>query len=158
MFKQPRRTLTTDKRISFEALHERICRRLDDDNLSEYLLKVSPHLREVPEAESREKYTSEFIRLCWDFLTAKEQKDLSSMLTPVTNSNSRCEFCKSDRFEYTSFERICKTCSSVITIIHNDNVYMCMRKASRKQYAIQKNNMKITHEYFINLYVFYCEH
>ena len=76
----------------------------------------------MPEAESREKYTSAFIRSCWDFLTTKEQTDLSSMtMTMKEDINANiCAFCKSDEFEYTSFERICIECGSVITLIHTD--------------------------------------
>jgi hypothetical protein len=105
--------------MTLEAMHDRICQRLDIERQSEYLLKVAPLLETMPDDTEREAYMQQFIDASWDFLLESEREKLQRKSNVVSRSII-CQNCQSDAGKSdTGHEMVCNNCGITEPYVNN---------------------------------------
>lgn len=119
MFKNPRKTIISDTRITTEALFNKIITRLESPNREEFLLQVMPIVG-GEDSIKKEEYFDLFVETVHEWLTEKERHQYRRLKSMGVCRRHLCISCGS--YEHTDNacgEIICSQCGVVETYINN---------------------------------------
>lgn len=117
MFKNPRKTIISDTRVTTEALFNKIVDRLASPHKEEFLLEVMSIIKNE-DSMGKEQYFDLFVEASSKWLTEKERHQLRKV-----NYEKNCFVCKScgstDKTDDANGEMSCEKCGIVETYVDN---------------------------------------
>ena len=144
MFKNPRKTIISDGRISAEALFNNICERLQSPLREEFLLQMLPII-ERAEGMGKEEYFDLFILNAYEWLDEKERKQIKKMSLVDCSKIFRCQNCDSNKLlDNACGEVVCAECGMVTNYLnntHNGLTYSQQQDVGEQQvYPYRRSN------------------
>ena len=121
MFKQPRKTLCSDSRLTLDTLHNRILQRLDTaEAQSEYLLHVMQFFSEFDDDTSKKGTNfQKFATLVHKYMTDAERSKIVVDLVTPDNVTPGCQGCGSMEHTVDLGYKTCSKCG--ITVPYQNN-------------------------------------